>query len=72
MQVGIVFLVAAVALYSLENLMSVKALLFSLVSGAAAVGAMIGVSYAFRTAINRVGSFHADVFIVGVSLLPIA
>ncbi len=72
LQVGVVFLVAAVAVYSLAHLAPVKELLISLLSAAVAAGAMIGVSYCFRTLISRAASFHADVFVVGAASLPIA
>jgi uncharacterized protein DUF4339 len=83
LQVGVVFIVVAVLLYSLDVLMTfgglgggaaakAKIFLQSFLSGTAAVAAMIGVSYAFRMATTRAVSFHADVFVVGASSLPIA
>jgi hypothetical protein len=88
MQVGVVFLIAAIALYSLSALMTYGALLPGLgeiaggekakyffkvlLAAVVAVGAMIGVSFVFRSTIAKAASYHADVFVVGASLLPYA
>jgi hypothetical protein len=88
MQVGVVFLIAAVALYSLSALMTFGAYLpvlgevtggekakyffKTLIAAVIAAGAMIGTSCAFRTTIAKAASYHADVFSVGASLLPYA
>jgi hypothetical protein len=88
LQVGVVFLIAAVALYSLSALMTFSAFLpglseitggekakyffKTLIAAAIAVGAMIGTSCAFRTTIAKAASYHADLFSVGASVLPYA
>jgi hypothetical protein len=88
MQVGVVFLIVAVALYSLAALMTFGAVLSgfgevtggekakyffkTLIAAVVAVGAMIGVSYGFRTMISRAASYHADLFAVGVASMPFA
>jgi hypothetical protein len=91
MQVGVVFVVVAVALYALAALLSggtlpgggviqlevtggEKAKIFFkvLIAAIVAAGAMIGTSWAIRTTIAKTASYHADVFIVGASLLPYA
>jgi hypothetical protein len=94
MQVGVVFVIVAVALFSLAALLGngylpegivgealrievttgEKARFFFkvLISAVVAAGAMIGTSCAFRSTIAKAASYHADVFIVGATLLPYA
>jgi hypothetical protein len=43
-----------------------------LIAAIVAAGAMIGTSWAFRATIAKTASYHADMFIVGATLLPYA